>query len=84
MDNQIIECFDCYKNITDCDWNWPVYSGFEEYRCNECHIFQNMPPKENKCSVCDCEMNDNKFNECYRCFNRYFEGLMAAERRFAA
>jgi len=43
-----------------------------------------MPPKENKCSVCDCEMNDNKFNECYRCFNRYFEGLMAAERRFAA
>jgi hypothetical protein len=33
-----------------------------------------------KCCICSVELHDDKFNECYRCFNRYFESYISVEK----
>jgi hypothetical protein len=38
--------------------------------------------QEYKCIVCGIDLPDMKFNECYKCFNRYFEALRAVERKY--
>lgn len=35
---------------------------------------------EYKCIVCNIELPNNLFNECYKCFNRYFEASIFIER----
>lgn len=36
---------------------------------------------EHKCIVCNIELPNNLFNECYRCFSRYFEASIFIERK---
>ena len=40
-----------------------------------------MNNQEHNCLICNIEVQDVKFDECYKCFNRYFDSLEIALRK---